>query len=240
MGIDTTFIEDYFNQNLSEDDRRTFENRLKSDNDFAQKVKSHALLINAFDELQALELIANLNKIEAELEGETEKSSFHPMLKWAAIFALFMMISTWFIWNKQQCNEELFIAYYTIYPNVETPIVRSDANQQGAWRLYSSGNYEDAYQQFQHSIGNGQNDEATWFYLGACALELNRYNQAEKAFKQIIEQNGDRYTEQANWYLALTYLKADKKAKSISLLQKIEQSNSSYAKKATELLGELQ
>ncbi len=240
MEIETDYIEDYFYQRLSKDERRTFEDRLKSDAAFTQEVKVHALLTNAFDELQAIELIQNFSKIETNLEVETSNSGFHPMLKWAAAFALFMMISTWFIWNNQQTNEELFLAYYTIYPNVEAPAVRSDANQQGAWRLFNNGEYEDAHQQFQHSISNGQNDVATWFYLGVCALELNRYNQAEEAFKNVITLPNGKYNKQAQWYLSLNFLKNSKRKEAKEALKKVIESNSSYSKKARELASKIQ
>lgn len=239
MKQETVYIEDYFNQTLSESDRTSFEGRLKSDADFAKQVKEQALLINAFDEIQALNLMNRFSEIEIAIENKSS-SSFHPMLKWAAVFALFMMVSTWFIWNNQQTNEELFLAYYTIYPNIESPAVRSDANQQGAWRLYNEGEYEDAYQQFQHSVSNGATDEATWFYLGVCALELNRYNQAREAFKEVVSLQNGKYFEQAKWYLGLNYLKDGKHDEAKIIFEEVASSNTSYAKKARELVSKIQ
>lgn len=231
-------IENGLDKNTSKENLEELKTRMSTDPDFSRQVKEETLVLNAFDEIKAMELKQRLENIESDIMDEqNEKSNFHPMLKWAAVFALFMMLSTWFFFKESQSSQELFITYYTIYPNVEQPVVRSDANQQGAWRLYSSGNYDDAYQQFQYSLRNGNTNEASWFYLGICAIELNRFNQAEQAFNKVISINEGRYLEQARWYMALTYLKANRNNEAKLALQQIESTNSSYSVKASELLN---
>ena len=229
----TELIEKGIAKNLNKSDQEDFNNRISTDLDFAKKVKDEAYILNALDEVKAEELKQRLERIEEE---DTQNRT-HPLLKWAAVFAFFMMGATWFLWSNQQTTEELFLSYYTIYPNVEAPIVRSDANQQGAWRLYDNENYNDAYLQFQYSVSQGNTDEATWFYLGVCALELNHYNQATQAFTNVIDKKDGKYAPQASWYLALTNLKSKNLDEAKILLVNIGNSSSSYASKANELLS---
>lgn len=234
------YIEKHLNENIGETEKKEFENKLTSDPDFAKKVKEDVLVMNAFDEIKAGELMEKMKEIDSEVDLENSgQSKFHPMLKWAAIFGFLMMLSTWFFFNRTHSSQDLFLAYYTTYPNVENPVVRSDANQQGAWRLYSNGNYEDAYLQFQYSLRNGNPNEAGWFYLGICAIELDRFNQAEMAFNKVLSAEDGRYKEQAQWYLALSYLREDKLTEAKNKLLEIEKSTSTYAPKSSELLSKL-
>lgn len=234
------YIEKGLGQNLSKAEQENYKSKISTDPDFAKQVKEESYLLNALDEIKSQELKLHMDKLEKGIDSEnTTQSSTHPLLKWAAVFAFLAMASTWFLFNATHSSQDLFASYYTVYPNVENPVVRSAANQQGAWRLYSSGNYEDAYQQFQYSLSNGNTNEAGWFYLGICAIELDRFNQAEEAFNKVLTMKDGRYQEQAKWYLALNYLKADKLGQAKNMLLQINKSTSTYAPKAGELLNEL-
>ena len=240
MPTTSDYIEEYLNHQLSQAEREMFDEKLKSDKAFAREVEEHALLISSFDEMQAQELLLRFSDIEQELEGGKEKQIGFPIyLKWAAAVAVLAVLSLVVYLNANNSNKELFLAYYTTYPNVESPVSRSEAEGNAVWQLYENGDYKTAYQQFEQALVVNEADLASRFYFGICALELNRLKVAEEAFVIVAADKKGTYAEQAEWYLALSYLKDGKRKKSKRSLEKIIATNSSYADKATTLLGEL-
>ena len=241
MPTTSDYIEEYFNHKLSTEEQRDFEEKLKSDKDFAKEVEEQALLINAFDEMQAQELLRRFGKIEEELEGGKVKQFGFPVyLRWAAAIAVLAVVSLVVYLNSNNSGKELFLAYYIPYPNVESPVSRSEAEGNAVWQSYERGDYKAAYQQFDRALEIDAADLASQFYLGICALELNKLKVAEKAFTTVAAVKNATYAEQAEWYLALSYLKEGKRKKARGSLEEIIATNSSYTGKAKSLLGELE
>jgi len=240
MSTTSDYIEDYLNNKLSVEERQSFDEKLKSDKDFVGEVEEHALLSNSFDEMQAQELLLRFSDIEQELEGGKEKRLGFPIyLKWAATVAVLAVVSLVVYLNVNNSSKELFLAYYTPYPNVESPVSRSEAGSESVWLLYENGDYAAAYAQFEQALVIDEADFASRFYLGICALELNRLSEAEVALVTVAANKNGIYAEQAEWYLALSYLKDGKREKARRSLEFIIATNLSYAEKAKVILGEL-
>lgn len=241
MPTTSDYIEEYLNHQLSEEERERFDEKLKSYKDFAHEVKEQTMFFNSFDEMQAQELLLRFGNIEQELEGGKENQFGFPVyLKWAAAVAVLAVVSLVVYLNISNSNKDLFLAYYTTYPNVESPVSRSETGGENVWRLYEKGDYKQAYQLFEQALIIDSQDLASQFYLGICALELNRLTVAEEAFAKVASDKEGAYFEQAQWYLALTYLKAGKQQKVIRTLEEIIVTKSSYTKKAELLIGELE
>jgi tetratricopeptide (TPR) repeat protein len=240
MPITSDYIEEYLNHQLTIEERTRFDEKLAVDEDFAREVEEHVRLFNSFDEMKAQELLLRFGNIEQELEGGKERQFGFPVyLKWAATVTVLAVLSLVVYLYTNNSNQDLFLAYYTTYPNVESPVLRSDAGGEAVWRLYENGDYEMAYQQFEQALIIDGQDLASQFYLGICALELNKLNAAEEAFANVAADKEGAYFEQAQWYLALTYLKVEKQDIAIQGLEEIITTNSGYSKKASALLGEL-
>ena len=234
------YIEEYLNHKLSAEELKSFEEKLKADEEFAKEVEEHAMLFNAFDEMQAQELLLRFGNIEQELEGGKEKQFGFPIyLRWAAAVAVLAVVSLVVYLNTTNSNKDLFLAYYAPYPNVESPVSRSEAEGNAVWQLYENGDYKTAYQQFEQALVVNEADLASRFYFGICALELNRLKVAEEAFVIVAADKNGTYAEQAEWYLALSYLKDGKRKKAELSLEKIIAAESSYGEKAKALLEEL-
>ena len=240
MEITSDYIEDYINHQLPEEERIRFDERLISDALFAEEVKRYIYMINSFDETQAQSLLRRFEQIEEEIEsGEKRQANFPVYLRWAATVAVIATLSVIAFLNVGKSDKDLFLAYYTVYPNVDSPISRAEGSNAAVWVDYESGNYQKAYRQFHENIRANKNDDTSWFYLGICAIELDLLQEAEEAFEKVSAMSESKYKEQAQWYLALNYLKAEDKSRSKATLNEIILSGSSYGTKAQELLLEL-
>lgn len=240
MEITSDYIEDYINHQLTEEERNKFDERLNSDVLFAAEVKRYIYLINSFDETQAQSLLKRFKQIEEEIERPEKTAIRFPLyLRWAAAVAVLATLSVVAYLNVGMSDKELFLAYYTVYPNVDSPVSRSVGSNAAVWIDYENGNYQDAYKQFYTRAMANDSDDTSWFYLGICAMELDLLPEAEAAFVKVSSVNKSKYKEQAQWYLALNFLKAGDKSRSKDTLKEIELSGSSYGIKAKDLLSDL-
>ena len=100
--------------------------------------------------------------------------------------------------------------------------------------FYNKGNYEMSIKTFSLDSSN----MLGYLYSGLSYMELRNYKKAIEYFKYIIDNNDNLFIDQADWYMALCYLRIDEN-KSIVILNKIKNGNTIFNKKASKILIEL-
>jgi len=87
---------------------------------------------------------------------------------------------------------------------------------------------------------NGQKEKTTksWFLAGMADMELKNYDKAIVSFNEVITENKNRtdtyYEDEAEYYLALSYLAAHQTGSGVELLKKIRSDkNHLFYKKAS-------
>jgi tetratricopeptide (TPR) repeat protein len=240
MEKQSNHIELYLDHQLTPAERKLFDEKLHADETFAKEVAEQTLILTSFDEMQAQNLMARFATIEDSLKGgEESRLGFPIYLKWAATVTILAVLSLAIYLNSGPSEQDLFLSYYTPYPNMESPTSRSEASGKAVWQFYEKGDYVRALALFEEALAVNEADFGSRFYYGISALELNRLTVAEEAFSAVVADEENNYNEQAQWYLALTYLKAGNDDKSVAILQEIAGSGSTYQQKAKDLLREL-
>lgn len=157
----------------------------------------------------------------------------------AAIFLV--ACSAVLIFFGESNSVKLFKEYYKPYPNI-IPMVRgseSDFDLRAAMVLYNSGNYEEAVIEFDKILSSGVENESALFYEGVSFLSLGNGDKAESAFEKVINIGASKLKDQAEWYLALSYLLEEKKENAESLLTKIISEQNYYSSSASDLRSRL-
>lgn len=147
---------------------------------------------------------------------------------------------------KNREGEILYQSYFVI-PNNEGLITRGASNNISPktfkfYDYYNDKEYEKGLQYALSTFGDtalAENPELL-FYISICQLELNKNSDAENSLMQLSEY-GDSFPfyQSVKWYLALTYLKQNKKEKAKELLSRIKEEGLFYSEKAIEILGKL-
>ncbi|MFN7117180.1 MAG: tetratricopeptide repeat protein [Saprospiraceae bacterium] len=102
---------------------------------------------------------------------------------------------------------------------------------------FNSGNYEAAEIQLTEYLNTYPNDQLAKLYLGICKMELNKLEAAQQIFQSFSAADVS-IKDYADWYFALSYLKAGDQDKSRAILQKITIDSPLY-QKAQELLEKI-
>jgi FimV-like protein len=106
---------------------------------------------------------------------------------------------------------------------------------------YEQNEYALALPILEKMLGSNTAAEAeVQFYKGNSHLALNHAQDAIDCFEAVMAMPANKYTEEAQWYLALSYIKAEDKDKARELLNTIvDTQNHPFHKNASELLKKL-
>jgi tetratricopeptide (TPR) repeat protein len=138
---------------------------------------------------------------------------------------------------RKSDSEKLFDEYFKPYPNT-VPMVRGEDNDfdlKAAMILYNSGNYEQAISEFDKIIASENKNETALFYKGVSFLSIDNPEKAEISFRRVITFRG-KLKDQAEWYLALSFLLNDEINKARELLTKITAENNYYSGQAAKIM----
>ncbi|MBA80513.1 MULTISPECIES: tetratricopeptide repeat protein [unclassified Leeuwenhoekiella] len=235
-------VEAYFAGRLSEDEARQLSDALQRDAAFAEEFEVEKDLQAALIDQSKADLKSTLVNLETEKFNKNQKSTGLKLWRYAVAAILIIGLSLFgalFIGN-QSTPEELYAENFEPYRNIIAPVVRGEHAEgllEKSFALYERGDYDQAEKDFS-KLYEATGDGYLLFYRGNALLALGRTEEAITLFKSHQETR-DNFYYKSRWYLALAYLKLDKKADAISILEEIVANNSYNAEKAAQLLKEL-
>ncbi len=213
----TTLIERYFDQRLLPLEHELVQDLLANNAEFKSEFELFEKANKAI-ELQAL------SDLKEQIRGmdKNQKSNTFGMLKIAANILLIAFVSSFFYAQTQLSTSKIFDSSYESAPDYITDMGSNQDDLSKAMQLYNKKDYTAAIKAFTPLAK--RSEEAT-FYLGQCYLETDNTNLAIESFSKI----GGKYKPEAQWYLALAYLKAGNENATYITLDSIIESNEDEA-----------
>lgn len=159
-----------------------------------------------------------------------------------SIAAVFVLVFSLNIYHNNRIMDNLFNTYYT--PLEYDQELTSRGNESispgiiSAMDAYHKKLYKDALQEFNVMQSVKQN---FLIYKAICLIETKQLPEAiDYLLKQLVNDGeGTEYWQQANWYLAISYLGSYEKDKAMQLFEEIVYSNGVYKKEAEKTIKEL-
>jgi len=230
-------IEHYFENQLSEEEQKTFQNYLEADADFAQEFEFQKKVKQAISLQERAALKKKLQSFEQP------KATRNWISKWtiAASIALVFGFSFWYM-NQSQDSVDLYDQYYELYPNTVAPTVRGENNddlKSKAFYEYDNANYQKSLSLFS-AIYDYEKEDYALFYKALSQMELQKTKDAIITFKQFDSSKNSAFTAFVQWYLALAYLKEDQKENALVLLQSVATTENPQQEIALKILKELE
>jgi hypothetical protein len=242
-------IDKYINGEITEDELKLFENELKIN----PQLKAELELHKKIDDAIINDDLANFNKRMKNIHSDYTSSKVVHKTNFiqkniyylvAAIIILFIAIASivYFSNNKKLSNTEIYSMYFKPYETINkrsAETITNDDIYKEALRNYDKENYSKAIKLFSQLFEQDDSYMAAYLYAGISLMENNNFHEAEKSFQTIINNNNICYIQQAEWYLGLCYLKADKSKKAKKQFNKIVSRQGFYENKAKEILNKL-
>ncbi len=246
-------ISDYIRGNLKEDEKRSFEDKMKLDEDFNKEVQLHKNLYlshseegwidsNHMDNQSDIERIKNvrrsseINTLEAIIStvsndylNPTKSINYRKYLipLAAAAIACFFIIRTLLSPSLSQLYDTHASWEQNLLSKIEQTASKNSSSQQGEL-LFKKGDYTKAKTVFLKIVNeNKYANSHSLMYLGASHLELEEYDKALHIFEQLLHQN-TLDSNRAYWFKALVYLKKGNKDGAIKELKALTSNPKNY------------
>ncbi|MDP1815930.1 MAG: hypothetical protein Q8K92_15895 [Leadbetterella sp.] len=230
-------INKYFEKSLTEKELDEFNQKLETDAEFKAEFEFQKSVQSAIRSKER----AEIKNLVASLEKPKQQNGWW---KYAAA-AVVVIVGCWLVFQQflsKPNPSELYLSYYQTYPNVIAPNVRGESQENlktKAFMAYDSGDYEMATQLFGELKTQISEDYAV-FYEGVSYLEVNRPKKTIALFenKKFTNSNA-QFEDYRKWYLALAYLKTDKKEQAVEILKGLSITENPQKEQALKLLDEI-
>lgn len=228
-----TYIEHYFEGNLTAQELAEFKKMLENDPEFA----------NSFSYQKNVKQAITLHQREAlkkQLQSfESPKKRFKWMYVAASLIALLGLFTYNLFFNTNY--DALYNHYYQTYPNTVAPTVRGQNNlgiKSDAFYAYDTGDYQKSEVLFATIYATHREDYAL-FYQGLSLIELKKYDKALLVFNQQDFTKNNAFVPYIKWYSALAYLKLENKKEAIKTLKNLSKTENPLQESAQKLLSDL-
>lgn len=221
------YIDDYFKDLLTGEQKLHFEQRITSDTSFAEEVAFYISANSLFKGQLEEEKKSRFRELyEQAKEG---KGIVRPVRRWwpyiaAAAAVLIVLAGLWWIFIRQAGPEQLADEY--IRQNLLTQGVSMSSKpdkMQNALNTYNSGNLPEALRQFEQILRKDESNYKAKEYAGLVCLRLKEYDPALQYFQQLATYTG-LYANRALLYQSLTLMKRNRPGdaqKAKQLLQQV-------------------
>ncbi len=240
-------IEKYLMNDMSAGEIKKFEKLLLEDADLRKEFSFRRKTNEAILEDDIIELRESLNEITLNKNNNGLVNfieSHRKNLAIAATIIILISLSLSFLYPFRQSLDQLFNSYYNTYPALAN--VRSLENNEESevlinesFDFYEKYNYKKASELFCEVLILDNNNVVAQFYLALCELENNNFDKSEEYLSGLIQKKDHLFWEQSHWYLAMLYLKQNKKEKAKSVFKKIIDEEMVYKNEAKSILKKL-
>lgn len=246
-------IDQFLDGELSTSEHNEFEQAIENDATLETAVMNNLLLREAVEVGYQDQLRSNIKQWRSEAKNEvleeetaTKVRSMKPnrtARKWmqplaiAASFLLLLSAGLYLYMPSQYSNDAIAGRYYEEDATWRSGL-KGDSNDpiKKGINAYESGSYELAITELSQL---SDNDKAI-YGLAQSYYQIGDYSAAITNFKKVITRANPNYTENAEWYLLLSYLKNNQMGEEFNaLLSKIISENGFYSQQAKEMQGRL-
>jgi hypothetical protein len=237
-------IEAYLDGSLPAEERKLFEEKLKTDPGLAETFRLYQGIQStmhkappAKGEDQLQQSMHQLRKKHASAHKPAKRVLFREWRAVAAVFVIVVGAGLW--WLLQRPDADGLYKKYATHAQIEIG-ARGSANDRlalSAARAYNAGNYARSADLLKRYNAREPGVAEMQLAEGVSYLELDRFAEAEPLFDSIA-RGQTVFAGHARWYLGLMYLKQGKLDESKKVLQSIPEDAATY-ERAQSLLKEL-
>lgn len=240
----TEFIERYIQGEMSPEEIIWFEKEIEGNLSLKDEINLRKQVDSVLSDKDMIDLKMQLDQIHQEIFEVTEKGKgairqiYRRVYITASALAVFAIAFTIYMANRNFSNDKLVELYYQ--PAQTTMNFRSAEPSKDilseAMEYYNSEDYQQAIKLFEMILQKDQNQVGVNLYSGISHMEIQEYEEANKRFKKILDNQPNPFVESANWYLGMCYIMTDKRAKATTQFELLSKTNGYYQENAKKIL----
>lgn len=238
-----TFIDQFFNKELGQQELQEFQQRVNSDPEFKEEVQFRMSLQKATaqqeatDRIQKTAIKKRLKELDATAaaQPQTKVRSLGGWIAAAAAIGMLLFAAVWMFNNEgtspQNLTADFFEKNYTPY-EADITLKSATTNTLIAEldKAYKAKDYTSSISISNSILKEFPNDAEILLIKGNSLLEKNQLDDALNIFDSVTNA---LYADEANWYAAMVLIKQNKIEAAKARLQKIKRGQ--YLKKLENL-----
>ena len=238
-------IDKYLNGQMNPQSEKEFERKLKEDKQLKKEFELHKEINYAIQEDEIIELRDKLEDCSSGKSKRKIRLNRTDLLSIAASLTLFLAVGLLMLFHNQLTDpDDLYASYFEPYPSIYSQRSVGGNTSLGkikekAFLTYEKENWRDSKSYFSELLEKHPGNIEYTFYLGVLNLKLDKTNKALEQFQGILQKDDPLFEGQANWYLALSYLKNGDIEESAYYLDRIIREDMANKEKASELIKKL-
>jgi tetratricopeptide (TPR) repeat protein len=239
------FIERYNAGEMNEAEKTWFIKELDNNEKLRNEVdlrNKTDMVLKKHDNIQLRNRLTEIERIRA-----AEKPVKNPVkrisLRYAAVIAGLMLVGGITLYNgRSMTTNEILDRFYKSY-EVTSPsrsqqaILNSDYST--AIEYYNIHDYRNAALYFSKVMDSDPRYMESTMLNGVSNFEVRNYPDAKISFIKVIDNNNNLFLEDAQWYLALCYLRTNEQEKAVDQLNAINKSESIYKRDAKKIMKKM-
>jgi hypothetical protein len=237
------YIEDYFTQSMSSEERKNFEKRLEQDASFAKDVAFYLTARSAAREVLMEEKQRSANGAEVKAAKAVKPAVVRkmPLRRWlpyVAAACLVLVIAQYFIFQSSTPKQFAASYIHETYNHLSLSMDASRDSMQLGMEAYNNQQYTLALSYFDNMANSHPEDYTAKKFAGLSYLQLKDYNNALEQFKSMAAMKG-LFSNEGDFLEAVTLLLRNSprdKVQAKALLQKVVNKNEDGSVKAKEWL----
>lgn len=218
-------ILNYLSNGMSGNERNTFDQRLANDPEWRLKVTQvKGLLIG----IREASLCEHLDDYHPHGTDVTIKRFFKAdvLKKWwvAAAIALVTLIGVWWLWIANPSDARLYHSYFVVDAGLPVEMGSADTLVYAFYDgmiSYKEGDYPDALVKWNAVAEETGPTDTLQYYRGISHMAMGRIDEAIALLAVVAGERASFYYQDANWYLALCYLKRGDRKTASKILSRI-------------------
>jgi len=234
-------IEKYLHKELTDQDLKSLNQLLETDQDFKDEFELRTILYADYKTTIKQDL---LDSIPPDVQTRHQNRPSIGKFVIAAFITILAALAVYYASSKAKTstNSSQIIAQYMDEPSRYPTVTKDDTiDPSNPWSIAKQQFIANDYKQFLKTIETiDLSDEQRYYKSLALAYQENPSYQAAIQILSVISDNEDSsFTEEANWFLALFYLKNGQVEEGKTILNQIIKSKAWKQKEAATLLKSL-
>jgi tetratricopeptide (TPR) repeat protein len=236
------YIERYNCGEMSESEKTWFEKELVGNEKLRDEVQLRKKTDNILRNQDVLSLRSKLSRIEMERKAvkPTPRFSRGKVFKSAAVITILLVLGSIAVLNRGNLStDELLKPFDKLYqPSAGQRSLQINNNEDFIQGLdyFNTSDYRNAAIYFTKVVEANPKDMAANLLNGISNYQDTQYADAKESFVKVIDDNKNLYIDQAQWYLALCYIRTDERDKAVRLLEAIKNEDGYFSKNASKML----
>ncbi len=207
---DLAVIEQYLQDELTGKKRDLFLRRMDQEPGFREKVQEVRLLLLGIAESSLEEKLDHFHKDSITSVPGKRVRLVYPAI--AASLLLLVSLGVWWLSREPHREHALYTAYYKPDPGLMTVMSAEEDNYdfERAMVAYKNEEYDKAISIWKPQLAGKPGNDTLVYFLGAAYQARGHSDSALYYIREVAGQSASAFYKDANWYLALLYIRMGK------------------------------